>query len=229
MQKKTERVLGLVARPANRSALFWWMLENHDRIAEASSGTRMDWRGLCAEFAAMGIGDTTGKPVSEANARKTWFRARREKQRRDEAARESEAARAAAAEVRRTYPSRQPADLRPMVATNGAGNSVANRSGVGRVLALPKAGAPGVREGLVRHPIEPQRAVQQRVVAEADIRARMSEIGEDGRLTPYAVELTMAWSGMQARRAEKWKGLAQGLLVLEDEVILVEFETARRP
>jgi hypothetical protein len=39
----------------------------------------------------------------------------------------------------------------------------------------------------------------------------------------------MAWSGMQARRAEKWKGLAQGLLVLEDEVILVEFETARRP
>ncbi|TRL28499.1 hypothetical protein FM996_18380 [Methylosinus sporium] len=229
MQKKTERVLGLIARPANRSALFWWMLENHDRIAEASSGTRMDWRGLCAEFAALGMGDTTGKPVSEANARKTWFRARREKQRRDEATRASEAARTAAAEVRKNYPSRQPTDLRPMVATNGAASSVASGAGGGRALALPKAGAPGVREGLVRHPIEPQRAVQQRVAAEADIRTHMSEIGEDGRLTPRAIELTMAWSGMQARRADKWTGVAQGLLVLEDEVILVEFETARRP
>lgn len=229
MREKTERVLALIARPANRSALFWWMLENHDRIAAAAVGTRMDWRSLCAEFSAMGMSDTTGKPVSETNARKTWLRARREKQRRDEAVRASEAARAAAAEVRKSYPSRQPADMRPMAAMSGAGSSVESSGGSGRALALPKAGAPGIREGLVRHPIDPQRVVQQRVAAEADIRAHMSEIGEDGRLTPRAVALTMAWSGMMARRSEKWNGFAQGLLVLSDEVILVEFETARRP
>jgi hypothetical protein len=227
----TERKRSLIEMRAysRHSDIYRWLRENYERIEPEIVGLKRTWESIAADIGAEGIQGLRGKKPYGNSVRRIWPRVCRdvkaERERETAEARERESR----AEQRRNYPSRQPADLRPLVVTNSAGSSAAN-SGVGRsVLALPKAGAPGVREGLVRHPIEPQRAVQQRVVAEADIRTRMSETGEDGRLTPRSVELTMAWSAMQARRADKWTGIAQGLLVFEDEVLLVEFETARRP
>ncbi|WP_198022872.1 hypothetical protein [Methylosinus sp. LW3] len=227
----TERKKSLIELKAysRHGDIYRWLRENYDRVEPEIVGLKRTWDSIAADIGREGVQGLRGKTPYGNSVRRIWPRVCRdvnaERERQAAEARERESR----SEQRRSYPSRQPADLRPLMATNGAGNSVASSPRGRGVLALPKAGAPGVREGLVRHPIEPQRAVQQRVAAEADIRARMSEIGEDGRLTPRAIELTMAWSGMQARRADKWTGLAQGLLVLDDEVLLVEFETARQP
>lgn len=232
MKEKTERILALIARPAKHSPLFWWMLENHDRIAEASIGTRMDWPALCAEFAGMGMTDTAGRPVTEANARKTWLRVRREKQRRDDIARAREAARESAAEARRSYPSRLPSNWRPESTIAGAARPISVGSGraivpaaTGRSSGEDRAGL----ERLVRHPRDRQREVPQRGMTEGELRSEMSEKLPDGRLTPRAVELKLAWSAMLGRKHDQWLGVPQGMLVLEDELILVEFETPRQP
>jgi hypothetical protein len=103
-----------IAKPGNRSPLFWWLLEKHGEIAAALAGRRMQWKQFCADLTVMGITDTAGKAVTEANARKTWFRVRREARRLAEARRAADEARAKAAEVRRSYPSRAPKDLRPV-------------------------------------------------------------------------------------------------------------------
>lgn len=115
-----ERGLGVVCakvgKPGGRSSLFWWMLEHHDRLLEAAAGRRFRWRDLCGEFAALGLSDVEGKPVSAETARKTWARARRENARLNEFARAAAMAKAEVASVRAHFPSRQPTSLRPRVA-----------------------------------------------------------------------------------------------------------------
>ena len=68
-------ILKTIARGEDRSPLFWWMVENHDRIS-AAAGRRIHWKGVCAEAAAHGLTDAEGKSPSEATARQTWRRAR---------------------------------------------------------------------------------------------------------------------------------------------------------
>ena len=44
-----------VSRGADRSPLFWWMVEHHAETARAAQGRRMPWAALCAQFAAFGL------------------------------------------------------------------------------------------------------------------------------------------------------------------------------
>src|SRR5208337_5079168 len=53
-------------------------LDHHAAIQSTANGGRINWRELCAEFAAQGLFDVTGKPPSAAKARKTWQRVRKE-------------------------------------------------------------------------------------------------------------------------------------------------------
>ena len=68
-------VLKAIAQGGNRSALFWWMVENHDVIAD-KAGTRIHWQTVCAAIAEVGLTDTRGRVPSERNARETWRQAR---------------------------------------------------------------------------------------------------------------------------------------------------------
>ena len=119
--EKLNCVFENIARPGNRSALFWWMFENHDIFMEAAARHRMRWKRFCADVSELGITDTLGKPATERNARETWFQVRKEKAKLIAANRKREEAehscKEAAAEARRLQPSRQPGSWLPDVAT----------------------------------------------------------------------------------------------------------------
>lgn len=70
-------ILRKVERPADRSALFHWMVEHHDKLLAAGNGARLVWADLCVSFAEMGLTCRTGQPATPAVARLTWYRARK--------------------------------------------------------------------------------------------------------------------------------------------------------
>jgi hypothetical protein len=55
-RKGLRAVLREIAYSADRSALFWWMVEHHDELAHAAQGRRLRWKPLCERFAALGPG-----------------------------------------------------------------------------------------------------------------------------------------------------------------------------
>jgi hypothetical protein len=75
--RQSRTILATIARSAARSPLFWWMVDHHDDIIAAVAGQRMRWAAFCAEATRMGLPDTRGRPVTERNARETWWQARR--------------------------------------------------------------------------------------------------------------------------------------------------------
>ena len=79
MTKRTglAAILRKIERPADRSTLFHWMVEHHDKLAAAADGNRMVWADLCGSFTAMGLTCRTGQPATPAVARTTWYRARK--------------------------------------------------------------------------------------------------------------------------------------------------------
>lgn len=76
---KSAGIFDAMARPGNRSPLFWWMVEHHNEVVASLEGRRMNWKALCARFAELGLTDLTGTPATERSARQTWGRARKEK------------------------------------------------------------------------------------------------------------------------------------------------------
>ncbi len=101
-------VLREIAQSAERSSLFWWMVEHHQALTEASKDRRLPWRSLCVRFAELGLADATGKPATPETARLTLRRARKaiaEAQRRAAAAKPSRPG--------SVYPSRISPDWRP--------------------------------------------------------------------------------------------------------------------
>jgi hypothetical protein len=109
-RKGLRAVLREIAHSAERSPLFWWMVEHHDQLAQAADGRRLRWKQLCERFAGLGLTDVNGKVASERTARATWARARRAVAE----ARERAAAKRPAHRPGR-YPSRISADWRPQV------------------------------------------------------------------------------------------------------------------
>jgi hypothetical protein len=97
------------------------MVENHDELANAASGRRLQWTRLCARFAEVGLTDANGNPASERTARKTWERVRRAVAE----ARELTVAKQLT-RPKRKYPSRISPDWRPQVASayDGWGASI---------------------------------------------------------------------------------------------------------
>jgi hypothetical protein len=100
-------VIAEITQGADRSSLFWWLVEHHDELVEASRGRRLQWEALCKRFETLGLTDRTGKPASARVARLTWERARKVVARACEAE--------ANAPPKRLLPSRLPKDWRPMV------------------------------------------------------------------------------------------------------------------
>jgi len=102
----TRAILKTIARGEDRSPLFWWMVENHDRIAASSRG-RISWKGVCSEAAARGLTDANGNPPSMRTARETWRKAR------SLVAAEREREATTPRRVGATPPSRLPKDWKP--------------------------------------------------------------------------------------------------------------------
>jgi hypothetical protein len=124
-KKSIEDVLRRVARPAWRSALFFWLVEHHDALRqnEAETGRGVPWRELCVDFVGLGITLADGRPVKPATAKRTWQRVRKELVRVEERrARERAALEARrAADPRRNMPSRFPkGEYGPPLATTAA-------------------------------------------------------------------------------------------------------------
>jgi hypothetical protein len=124
-KKSIEEVLKGVARPAWRSALFFWLIEHHDALRqnEAETGRGVPWRELCVDFVGLGITLADGRPVKPATAKRTWQRVRKEVVRVEERrARERAAIEARrAADPRRNMPSRLPkGEYGPPLATTTA-------------------------------------------------------------------------------------------------------------
>lgn len=115
MSRNSKGLRGVVreiTHGANRSSLFWWMVENHDQLASAVGGRRLQWTRLCARFAKLGLTDAIGHAPSEQTARKTWQRVRRAVAKARELAAANQSAR-----PQRRYPSRISPDWRPPVAS----------------------------------------------------------------------------------------------------------------
>lgn len=70
------RVLRVAAEGSSRSPLYRWMRQHHAELDRTFAAVRPNWRALAAEFAALGILDSTGQPASPDRARKTWWRVR---------------------------------------------------------------------------------------------------------------------------------------------------------
>jgi hypothetical protein len=142
MSRNSKGLRGVVreiTHGANRSSLFWWMVENHDQLASAVEGGRLQWTRLCALFAKLGLTDANGHAPSEQTARKTWQRVRRAVAK----ARELTAANQSARPQRR-YPSRISPDWRPPVAfsSDGPGGPIESVRTRGlKTPARPNAGA----------------------------------------------------------------------------------------
>jgi hypothetical protein len=107
-------ILKLVERGPARSLLFYWMIENHDRLIAAWPSNCVRWAGLCAEFQARGLTDRNGNPASIRTAKETWVRARKavEKARAKQAAAIAARALPVAKEDRRTAAARTPSGRR---------------------------------------------------------------------------------------------------------------------
>lgn len=69
-------VVNEITRSSDRSSLFWWLVEHHDEIAEATQGRRLRWSALCARFEEAGLTDLKGRAASPETARRTWLRVR---------------------------------------------------------------------------------------------------------------------------------------------------------
>lgn len=105
-----ETILRKARAPFERSLLFRWLFDNHDRLLAAAGGRRLEWTVLCKDFAEEGLTDAMGKCPSPPTARMTWFRVRQEKKRIEELQRRELAEREArrVADPRRNMPSRFP-------------------------------------------------------------------------------------------------------------------------
>ena len=82
LDMKTKRaglkaILRKIARPADRSSLFHWMVEHHDELLSKTNDTRLIWADLCVSFKELGLTNRDGQPATEMIARKTWYRARK--------------------------------------------------------------------------------------------------------------------------------------------------------
>lgn len=75
------RVLRAADQGSSRSQLYQWMRQHHENLAAQFGKVRPNWAVLAAEFAALGIMDSTGKPATPERTRKTWWRVRADVQR----------------------------------------------------------------------------------------------------------------------------------------------------
>jgi len=63
---------------SNRSALYVWMLENHDIFAAVvAKAGRPNWQALSEAFGTQGYTDSDGQPPSDEVTRQTWWRVRK--------------------------------------------------------------------------------------------------------------------------------------------------------
>lgn len=151
-----------VSRGADRSPLFWWMVEHHAETARAAQGRRMPWAALCAQFAAFGLVDGHGNPPSPEAARRTWRLVK------------AEMARAQAAPAPPAPPPRPRAPLgwqppvvtpTPVASPRPPGNDWLPRDGPA---AAERAAPPdrGSRPGTPENPTEQRLAELRRTLAE---------------------------------------------------------------
>ena len=72
-----EEMLSLIGGGWERSALFRYLREHHDRIVERQAGERMNWSALCGWFMTSGLTNRRGGAPTPSCARKTWYRVRK--------------------------------------------------------------------------------------------------------------------------------------------------------
>jgi len=104
MSSDIQSFLDDVAHSPERSTLFWWLSEHHDALIAAAAGRRIHWVAHIPHFAALGLSDGEGKPVTPRTASDTWSKVKRDIAR---------LRTAKAAQARDLQPSRLPATWRP--------------------------------------------------------------------------------------------------------------------
>jgi hypothetical protein len=63
---------------SKRSALYVWMLENHDTFAGVvAKAGRPNWKALAEMFGAQGYTDSAGQAPSDEVTRQTWWKVRK--------------------------------------------------------------------------------------------------------------------------------------------------------
>ncbi len=77
-KEAVDRVIaGGVSSPV-RSEVYVWMKRHHTRLAAQFEGVRVQWAGVAAKLAELGIKDVNGNPPKAASVRRTWWRVRRD-------------------------------------------------------------------------------------------------------------------------------------------------------
>ena len=90
-----------------RSAIFWWLVAEHDALLEAIDGNQLSLVTLCETIARRGLTDTKGNLPTKRNVRETWLQARKY------VAKRRAAKRAAAIQATTYQPSRLPPSWQP--------------------------------------------------------------------------------------------------------------------
>jgi hypothetical protein len=70
------RIAKVLRLSSRHSPLYQWMRKRHARLLEQFAEDRPNWAALAAEFGAMALFDTKGKPPSAHVARRTWWQVR---------------------------------------------------------------------------------------------------------------------------------------------------------
>lgn len=193
------RILEHIAKPESRSPLFWWMLEQHDKIIAAAAGRPIHWKQFCADVAAIGITDTKGKVPTERNARETWRQVRREKARLEEMKRAAEAAKQAAEEARRLASAGQRGGQRGAAVKGPVYERdlvvPAGRSSDARNLPVAVAAAKNM----------PVAAGAEEVLLPEEYERRRNERDPDGNLTERAMKLRGKELMARQRKMDEWR------------------------
>ncbi len=71
-------ILKAIARGPERSALFYYLYDNHDDIVRAAIGRRIRWEPLAASLKDLALLDGVGGPPTAQTVRKTWWKVRKE-------------------------------------------------------------------------------------------------------------------------------------------------------
>lgn len=66
-----------IEQSADRSTLFYWMVEQHDGMLAKAKGRKLRWVELCTTFETLGLTNQHGEVASVRTARETWYQARK--------------------------------------------------------------------------------------------------------------------------------------------------------
>jgi hypothetical protein len=164
--------------------IYRWLRENYERVKHETANLQRTWESIAADIASDGVKGMRGRAPYAESVRRIWPRVCRDVEADRERQAQEEAARAAAGEKRRSYPSRMPQGLRPRVADQPVRPVPQGQGGTALVVAKGSS----------------------RALTEEEEQKILAERLPDGRLTPAARALKIERARRGLRKEDLYRG-----------------------